>query len=101
MSQFCGSLTALSSRSLLTVILYCACGREAVSASIDAPAKAVQAMVMSFRLRYCMIIALSFGCASWVRARGGSFGTENLTREQALWAMPGVGGCCAHAGGVA
>ena len=36
MSQFCGSLAALSRRSLLTVILYwvfCACGCEAVSAS--------------------------------------------------------------------
>ena len=36
MSQFCGSFAALSSRSLLTVILYCAAGCEAVSAVIDA-----------------------------------------------------------------
>src|SRR5262245_25671437 len=54
MSQFCGSLAALSNRSLLTVILYCAAVWDAASAMIDTPAIVAQAMVTTFRLRYCM-----------------------------------------------
>src|SRR5215470_17687139 len=54
MSQFCGSFAALSNRSLLTVILYCAAGWEAASMVIDTPAIAAQATVTSLRLRYCM-----------------------------------------------
>src|SRR5262245_64128443 len=54
MSQFCGSFAALSNRSLLTVILYCAPVCDAASAMIDTPAIAAQATVTNFRLRYCM-----------------------------------------------
>src|SRR5437588_859981 len=56
MSQFCGSLAALISRSLLTVILYCAAGWEAVSAVIDTPAHAAQAIVTNLRPGYCMLL---------------------------------------------
>src|SRR3954470_19336807 len=54
MSQFCGSFAALSNRSLLTVILYCAAVCDAAHTVIDTPAIAAQAMVTSLRLRYCM-----------------------------------------------
>src|SRR5882757_2396038 len=54
MSQFCGSFTAFSNRSLLTVILYCAAVWDVASMVIDTPAIAAQAMVTSLRLRCCM-----------------------------------------------
>src|SRR5215470_15380613 len=57
MSQFCGSFAALINRSLLTVILYCAAGWDAVSTVIDTPAIAAQAMVTSLRLRCCMTVS--------------------------------------------
>src|SRR5262245_60893578 len=56
MSQFCGSFAALSKRSLLTVILYCAEVCDAASTVIDTPAIAAQAIVTSFRLQYCMTV---------------------------------------------
>src|SRR6266545_4014343 len=54
MSQFCGSFAALSNRSLLTVILYCAAVWDAANTVIDTPAIVAQAMVTSLRQRYCM-----------------------------------------------
>src|SRR5258705_13158703 len=54
MSQFCGSFTALSNPSLLTVILYCAAVWDVASMVIDTPAIAAQAMVTSLQQRYCM-----------------------------------------------
>src|SRR5262249_42652883 len=56
MSQFCGSFAALINRSLLTVIFYFAAVWDAASPAIDPTAIAAQAMVTSFRLRYCILL---------------------------------------------
>src|SRR6266446_446208 len=92
MSQFCGSFEALINRSLLTVILYCAAGSDAVSAVIDTPVRAVQAAMTSLRLRYCMI-ALSLEGASCVA------GAPLLSRTvKILSAKPGPSNAAGRAG---
>src|SRR6478735_5859041 len=80
MSQCCGSLAALSRRSPLTVILYCAEGCDAVSALIDTPAKTAQAMLTSLRPRCCMIAA-SLNAAIAFGAAPGRLGNKILSAK--------------------
>src|SRR5437016_13908355 len=92
MSQCCGSFEALINRSLLTVILYCAAGSDAVSAMIDTPVRAARAAVTSLRLRYCMI-ALSLEGASCIA------GAPLLPRNaKILSAKPGSSNAAGRAG---
>src|SRR5438132_1205213 len=49
MSQFCGSFCALTSRSLFTVMLYCATSVAAASVIADTPARA--ATIQGFRTK--------------------------------------------------
>src|SRR5215470_1716267 len=80
MSQFCGSLAALSNRSLLTVILYCAAAWEAANTVIDTPAMAAQTMATILPLRCCMTAPpLSRPCV----AVGTADRNKNTTREAA------------------
>src|SRR6266705_3516711 len=53
-SQFCGSLCALTRRSLLTVIWYSAANAAAASATADMPAKAARWTPVIFRARLRM-----------------------------------------------
>src|SRR6267142_3390111 len=80
MSQFWGSFCALTKRSLLTVILYCAAGWDAVSAVIDTPAIAAHAIVTSLWLRYCMTCS-SHEAARALRLLRGADRYENPIRE--------------------
>src|SRR5438477_8196455 len=87
MSQFCGSFCALSRRSLLTVILYCAPSGEAVSAAIDTPANAAQAKLRSRKPRCCMSDLL--GSASWQALC--CFGQEQFLGGRTLEHLPTCG----------
>src|SRR5262245_46513386 len=79
MSQFCGSFCALSNRSLLTVILYCASSGETASAAIETPAKAAQAKRIRVQACCCMIASLK-----GASCRGAPFANGTLSANVRL-----------------